>query len=449
MKLDVRDSFASYQLNNSELVRLARDPSRHEEFCKTDTREQYTPAELDQALDGLGLSSERARLEALEKPWDSLDCGVYRRLALRDHDPAPVSAPNCPSLAEAGLALFERLDSNKDGRLASKELESALVSDQYHGKEAAALVMLHCEQSLLKGAVRDGAGITRADLVHLHEKGIEGENARLTTGLTAREKVAAELSPRQPIMEESFDPAALRQAKSGTCASLATLLGQKTEQIRSMFADNGDGTVTVTLGDGSRQLLRDVTDAERIYQASAGDGERWPALIEMAIGQRLKQLGQQHKYEDRAPRSYIALGQSYDHTFRMMAGSPCRRIEFTQRSPQRARQELGEALQKGTVVAGSRYGVKNGVVGNHAYRVTGYNAETDTVSLRNPWKRAEWEGCKDGKDDGCFEMPFLQFYASYAQIAVTDRENLLSRGMFLAGQTARRCLGQLGIWLFG
>ena len=130
-------------------------------------------------------------------------------------------------------------------------------------------------------------------------------------------------------------------------------------------------------------------------------------------------------------------------------GRPCRRVNFSTRSPERAREELGEALKAGTVVAGSRVGVTNGVVGNHAYRVTGYDAESDTVSLRNPWKKTEWMGWQDGQDDGCFQMPFLQFYASYAQIAVTDRENLLSRGMFVAGQAARRCLGQLGIWLFG
>lgn len=265
MKLDVRDSYAHYQLNNSELVRLARTPEKHEEFCKTDTREQYTPAELDQALFSLGLSQEKARLEAHQQPWSGLDCAVYRRLALPNHDPAPVDAPNCPSLANAGLALFEKLDINKDGRLASQELETGLRSDRFHGHESAALVMLHCEQSLLKGAVRDGSGISRADLEHLRDHGIEGENARLATGLSGRQSLAEQLTVRKPLMQESFDPQGLRQAKSGTCASLATLLGQTPEQVRDMFQDNGDGTVTVTLGDGSRQTLPDVTDAERIY----------------------------------------------------------------------------------------------------------------------------------------------------------------------------------------
>ncbi|ODT63609.1 hypothetical protein ABS71_14110 [bacterium SCN 62-11] len=259
--------------------------------------------------------------------------------------------------------------------------------------------------------------------------------------------MAASLPARLPLMEESFDPSTVRQAKSGTCASLATLLGQTPEQVRAMFADNGDGTVTVTLGDGSRQVMKDVTEAERIYQASAGQGERWPALLELAIGQRLKQLGSDHKFDDRSPRSYIALGQPYEHTFRMVAGSPCRRIQLTERSPQRAREELREALTEGTVVAGSRVGVKNGVVGNHAYRVTGYDAERDTVSLRNPWRKTEWG--QDGKDDGCFEMPFLQFYASYSTVAVARHESLLSRGMFLAGQAVNRMIGQVGTWLWG
>lgn len=449
MKLDVRDSFAHYQLNNSELVRLAREPQKHEEFCKTDTREEYTPAELDQALSGLGLASEKARLEALQEPWSSLDCAVYRRLGLPHHEPAPVPAAACPSLANAGLALFDRLDADRDGRLASRELENGLRSDQFHGKEAAALVMLHCEQSLLKGAVRDGSGITRADLEHLRDQGLEGESARLTTGLAGREALAESLPTRRPIMQESFDPDGLRQAKSGTCASLATLLGQTSDQIRGMFADNGDGTITVTLGDGSHQRLSDVTDAERVYQASGSQGERWPALIELAIGNRLKQLGGHHKFDDRSPRSYIALGQSYDHTFRMMAASPCRRIELSQRSPQRARQELNEALTQGTVVAGSRQGIKNGVVGNHAYRVTHFDPDNDRVTLRNPWHKTEWLGSQDGNDDGTFQMPFLQFYASYSTLAVNKHESLLTRGLFLATQAANRCLGQLGIWLFG
>ncbi|MFN8611260.1 MAG: C2 family cysteine protease [Vulcanimicrobiota bacterium] len=452
MKLDLRDSYASYQLNNSELVRLARAPQDqlqklHDQFCQSDTREDYTPQELEAALQSLGLAQHRSQLESKKEAWSPLECGVYRRLGLPQYDPAPAEAANCPTLAQAGLQLFARLDRNQDGRLSPRELEAALVSDEYQGHEAAALVMLHCEQELLKDCVRDGAGITRADLEHLRDKGVDGQNARLGTGLAAREALADALGPPLPLMQESFDPASLRQAKSGTCASLAILHGQKPEQVRGMFNDHGDGTVTVTLKDGSRHHLKDVSMAERLYQASAGQGERWPALLELALGSRLAQLGKPHKFDDLSARSHIALGQPYELGFRLLTGAPCRRIDIGLRSPQRCREELQQALTQGTVVAGSRDGVKNGVVGHHAYRITGYDPQRDVVSLRNPWRKGEWAGCQDGQDDGSFEMPFLQFYASYSQLAVTARDNALKQALFSAGQALSVFFTKIERWL--
>lgn len=453
MKLDVRDSFVNYQLNNSELVRLARAPQdqaqkMHDEFCQSDTRETYTPQELQSALQSLGLAEEKQRLENKQEAWDSRECGLYRRLGVPQHDPASAQADNCPSLANAGLGLFERIDQNHDNRLSSKELEAAMRSDHFQGHEAAALVMLHCEQDLLKGCLRDGAGISKADLEHLRDRGLPKENARLATGLVGRQQIVDKLPARLPLMEESFDPATLRQAKSGTCASLAILHGQTPEQVKTMFTDHGDGTITVTLKDGSKHRMADVTTAERLYQASAGQGERWPALLELALGNRMAQLGKPHKYDDKSPRSHIALGQPYELGFRLLTGSPCRRIDLGFRGPQRCREELQEALSQGTVVAGSRPGVKNGVIDHHAYRITGYDAERDVVSLRNPWRRAEWAGSQDGQDDGQFEMPFLQFYASYNQLAVTARDNALKHAMFSAGQAISVFFTKISNWIF-
>ncbi|ODT63610.1 hypothetical protein ABS71_14115 [bacterium SCN 62-11] len=137
----MRDAFANYQLNNSELVRLARAPERFEEFCKTETRDEYTPAQLDQALDSLGLMAEKARLEGLQEPWGERDCGVYRRLGALSEGAAGAPGNPPPSLARAGLALFDRLDTDKDGRLGASELEEAMTSDQFHGREAACCIV--------------------------------------------------------------------------------------------------------------------------------------------------------------------------------------------------------------------------------------------------------------------------------------------------------------------
>lgn len=464
VKVDLRQGYANFQLNNHELVQLARlqasAPDQVEDrlgkYLEEDLRDAYEPAELKAALETFELAGQRDRLEThQDEVWSDLERGLYRRLGLPLHDPKPELAERCSELAAAGLQLFDRLDSDGNGRLSGTELERALASDAWEREEAAALVCLRSEQETLRKCHKDGRGITRADLESLAQRGVtqNGDrpdpksSARLNASFTGRKLLAQSLAPRRPLSEESFDPSTLRQAKSGSCVSLATLLGESRQEVARMFTVHADNTVTINFRDGHTQRLADVSLAERLYQASAGDGERWPALLELAVGARLAELGGLRAFPDRFPRSQIAVGQRYEDAFALLSGRRPRHYDLSEVSPERGRELLQQALQNGPAVAASRWpgpdGVlRNGIVENHAYAVLAYDRESDLVTLRNPWRKAEWVGSPDGQDDGLFQMPFLEFYASYREVVGRgEPPGLLRRGYTLAVNGLRRCLG--------
>ena len=61
--------------------------------------------------------------------------------------------------------------------------------------------------------------------------------------------------------------------------------------------------------------------------------------------------------------------------------------------------------------------------GGHAYSILDYEPETDMVTLRNPWKRAEPTlngAAKDGNDDGIFEMSMEDVSRTFLMLAFED-----------------------------
>ena len=57
--------------------------------------------------------------------------------------------------------------------------------------------------------------------------------------------------------------------------------------------------------------------------------------------------------------------------------------------------------------------------GNHAYTVMGYDAKTQTVTVRNPWGQNELAD-RDGKDDGIFQMPLKEFHVNFPVVSLSE-----------------------------
>ena len=347
-----------------------------------------------------------------DRPWTPAERSQFRRL------PAGVeSKPPVPSgeFARLSLDLFEKIDSNRDQSLSGRELDQGLRSDRFQGRSAACLSTLRSFLGPLQQLDPVDARLTRQDLKRL----LESSDAPMGSSflrVTARQ-TRLEQFPGQPLSGESFDPQRLEQGYLGTCMSLATSMNLTPEKLRSMYQDHADGTVTVQFADGSRQQVEDLSQNERLLHSTTKEGERWPALLELALGQRLQQLKVGRPTSDQEPRAYLNQGQPAEVIFPLLLGYPGRTWATAGLSPEQVRGLLEASLERGAVVAGSEPALDNGIVDNHAYQVVAFDPERDRVTLANPWGNTHWNGAKDSQESGRFSMPFLHFYASFREVS--------------------------------
>lgn len=296
--------------------------------------------------------------------------------------------------------MFEQADANRDGAVTGAELDRCLHSDQFKGKPAAVAVALRSYLGELQSLHPVDARLTREDLKVLMEASHSPVAA--TFERVCQLQVRLEKHPRQPLLEESFDPRWLEQGQLGTCVSLASLMSLPPEKIRSMFTAQADGSFSVQLADGSRQRVEDVSQNERLLHCRAKHGERWPALLELAIGQRLKQLRVGRPFSDQEPRAHLNQGQPPELIFPLLLGYPGRTWHHTQLSPDQARGLIEASLARGAVIAGSEQG--DGIVDRHAYQVLNFDPGSDQVILANPWGGER------------LSVPYLHFYASFGEM---------------------------------
>jgi hypothetical protein len=79
-------------------------------------------------------------------------------------------------------------------------------------------------------------------------------------------------------------------------------------------------------------------------------------------------------------------------------------------------------------------GSRDGLPGDHAYTVTGYDATTDTVYVRNPWgvvSDAPLATAVHDLGEGRFKMSFADFYSAFDGVVISEqawRESASPRG---------------------
>lgn len=332
-----------------------------------------------------------------QRPWTKAERKQYLETLPRGRAP---SAPSGRVVADIALEFFDRVDQNRDGAVCGSELDVGLQSDQFQGERSAALVALRSFLSELQSLHPGDARLTRKDLTVLRES----ESSQVAASFERSVRLLAELEsqPRRPLAEESFDPSWLEQGQLGSCVSLATLMSLSPEEIRSMSTANTDGSVSIRLADGSNHLIKDVSQNERLMHSRTRRGERWPALLELAIGRRLKQLRVGRPVSDQEPRAYLNQGQPPELMFSLLLGYPGRTWQHTLFSPDQARGLLQAGLAEGAVIAGSDQGA--GIVDRHAYKVESFDALADRVTLANPWGNEH------------LSMPYLHFYATFGEM---------------------------------
>jgi hypothetical protein len=188
------------------------------------------------------------------------------------------------------------------------------------------------------------------------------------------------------------------QGALGDCyyvATLASIAQEKPDYIQNMFTDNGDNTFTVRF---YRNGVADYVTVDRYLPtnlsgraAYAGWGgssytsttnELWVALAEKAYAQ-LAESGWSRS--STSTNSYAAIeGGWMGSVISQVAGlgsSAADAAYMTQA------QLINLVNSNQILTVGFNYAAGNtlGVVNNHAYTITAYNATNQTFHLRNPW----------------------------------------------------------------
>lgn len=452
LRQQISQAFVSHRLNNSELVAVTerlreceseqRSPeptfSLLKKFSQPDM-DMRAPVSLDEVKDAvsyLRLDSYFNRLSD-DKAWTPYERALYRRLSGLENDPVPTAAlpesQGSPAFTETVKRNFKQWDLDGDGALSNLELDKALANPELKGEAAAAAVVLRRQSTALQTCISESAqGVTIADLEYFTAHGVPDNSAatfKINMGYKANCKAAAQLGPAPSLLSENFDPLQVEQGRAGSCVLLSTQAGAKPENLKAMFEPVNDGTVNVRFADGEIQNVRDLTLAERLYHAKSPGGGRWPGLMEVAIGQRIFEHSPK---EDGSFRS-AANGINPEEASQALHGRSIARVNLDEISLKQTREMLISLMDcPQPWLAGSRKTIKgqdsvisiedlhNGIHNNHAYSIQGFDADSDTVSLRNPWRHGEWVLRPDGKDDGTFSMPLKDFYASYLWVSVPN-----------------------------
>ncbi|MBN9414035.1 hypothetical protein ABS71_21080 [bacterium SCN 62-11] len=454
LRQQISQAFVSHRLNNSELVavtaRLQQCESQQSSPQDTadllklysqvdvDQRDAVSLEDVQQAVAYLRLDTSAQRLSE-DKPWTPYERAVYRRLSCLENDPVPTAArpesKGSAAFTEAVSRNFEQWDLDGDGALSNVELDKALANPELKGDAAAAAVVLRRQSAALQSCTNSAPGVTRADLEYFTAHGVPDNSTatfKINMGFKANCKAADNLGPAPELMSENFDPTLVEQGRAGSCVLLSTQSGATPEQLKGMLEPLPNGTINVHFADGLTENVRDLTLAERLYHAKSPDGGRWPGLVEVAIGQRI--FGHSPK-PDGSFRS-AANGINPEEASRALHGRSIARANLDAMSIQDTRQMLISLMDcPQPWLAGSRKTIKgqdslvsiedlhNGIQNNHAYSIQGFDADTDTVQLRNPWRHGEWVIRPDGRDDGTFSMPLRDFYASYLWVSVPNSNN--------------------------
>ena len=185
-----------------------------------------------------------------------------------------------------------------------------------------------------------------------------------------------------------------RQGYLGDCyflASITSIADQTAAAIQNMFLDNGDGTFTVRFF-GSlaadyvtvNKRLPGLANGTLAYSGlglslSSTSTSLWVALAEKAYAQ-WNETGQSGRD---GTNSYAGIeGGWMSNVNRQVLGYASSNYAVSTSSAS----HLASQLSGGRAVTiGTKASVSNGLVGSHAYIVTGYNSGTGTFDLFNPW----------------------------------------------------------------
>lgn len=339
------------------------------------------------------------------------------------------------SASQAMQAVFARVDGDHDGYLSRSELNSALHSSAYTGRDAAAVAAMNKYVGDIEEYSNDefgdeDDGITMADLrAYVNQS---DETATRISNLVEYGSNTIAMTNRSlfPNGVASVRPDNIRQGLIGDCYFLAPIASEANtpagrQRLHDMIRDNGNGTYSVTFPGRDPVTVSAPTDAELATYSSAGPDGTWLSILEKAYAQSENNGA---IFPSRNPYDEIGDGASLATGIEAVTGHSVDTDETAFTSLETTRRKLQDALSHGRIVTAgineypwSSGTEDNGLPQGHAYSVLAYDPATDRITVRNPWGRSEPVDASgrplDRNDDGTFTMSLADFDRYFSDIS--------------------------------
>ena len=438
------EAYLGHRLSRNQLKDMLNQVDQPEQEWN-DTFEKLTSDRVDPAkesgpmepLQELGLTRRFEELSD-DSVWSAEDRAVYRNISKLDEQrnaPLKEQVQADSAFFKVVKDNFDSWDRDNDTRLEMGEVD-LLMSGGFYGQSrevadnpetAAALAVVRRRLDYLQSAnPHDGTGASMNDLILMEEASTDllGEMKKIVGEDYAEYlEQARRMGETRPLSEEQVVPLSIRQGVAGSCVLLSTLLSLPEESLRKMVEVLPDGGYKLSFPDGTEEQVSEPTIAERLYHARGEELDRWPALFELAMAQK---LFYEVKTEDGALRSAID-GIEPERAIKALTNRETDKRNLDELSVNQTRQALQQLTDRdGPVICGSRptalgdfisvEELKNGIENSHCYAILGFDQDKDLVTLRNPWGKGEWH-FQEGPNDGVFQMPTRDFYSSFRWVA--------------------------------
>lgn len=403
------------------------------------------------ALSGLGLgggdeldAGVPAGVEAAAE--EAVDGGGPEEMVEAAQESGEGNAPSAeqapPDFAATTTAMFDQV-AGEDGRISAEDIDRAMSDPNLSTEQAAAIATLKNLREQIQGASDDDtlweSDISLADLQAFQKSGtipqelkdkIEGDYNWRKSRI---EGASTELFGKNPDGSTQMpDPHAIQQGSVGDCwflSAMGSVAAQNPQAIKDMIVPNEDGTYTVTFPNGKSATVDAPTKAELAYGASSGQNGMWASLMEKAyatVENEEAWSSTTHPIDQidgaRTPNNgtdvFSANGSSDSDTLALTsADTTAKKMEEAFANGQSVNALVGKNLLGGPG--------PDGLPTGHIYAVEGYDPQTRTITLRNPWGRSERKNgdgtTKDGTDDGVFTVTVEEFNQMFTTVSYAEQ----------------------------
>ncbi len=337
--------------------------------------------------------------------------------------------------ATTAVGMFSTIDTEGDGYVSEEDIDAAMSNPDLSVQQAAALATLKSLRTELEELSNDelgdeNDGITLADLQEYQRTGNVPQELRdRVEGQYGWRKGRIQGASTELFANGLPNPDAIRQGSLGDCwflAAAGSVAAQNPQAIADMIADNGDGTYTVSFPNGTSATVNAPTNAELAVGATSGSDGMWITVLEKAFA-NIENDGDetwaQNHIDDASQPSrgtdvFSSTGDS-DQDALALTGTGTTHNKLS--SAFQDGRAVNALIGKVPLVGSSR---DEGLPTAHIYSVTGYDPETQTVTIRNPWGRTEWAdengNPRDGTDDGVFTMTLEEFDDMFTSVSYAE-----------------------------